>query len=106
MALLSATACHKNPFGIEYYRRKDDYGSVPTDKQKCRPKEQHEFISMARKLWQHQEKMRLKSTDIKKSNIMEKNYTDKLEKKIDFLTDILTEEQLDQYIKWCEENGI
>ena len=36
----------------------------------------------------------------------EKNYTDKLEKKIDFLTDILTEEQLDQYIKWCEENGI
>lgn len=38
MALLSATACHKNPFGIEYYRRKDDYGSVPTDKQKCRPK--------------------------------------------------------------------
>ena len=43
MALLSATACHKNPFGIEYYRRKDDYGSVPTDKQKCRPKEQHEF---------------------------------------------------------------
>lgn len=43
MALLSATAGHKNPFGIEYYRRKDDYGSVPTDKQKCRPKEQHEF---------------------------------------------------------------
>ena len=43
MSLLSATACHKNPFGIEYYRRKDDYGSVPTDKQKCRPKEQHEF---------------------------------------------------------------
>lgn len=39
MALLSATECHKNPFGIEYYRRKDDYGSVPTDKQKCRPKE-------------------------------------------------------------------
>ena len=37
---------------------------------------------------------------------MEKNYTDKLEKKINFLTDILTEEQLDQYIKWCEENGI
>lgn len=37
---------------------------------------------------------------------MEKNYTDKLEKKIDFLTDILTEEQLDQYIKWFEENGI
>ena len=43
IALLSATACNKNPFGIEYYRRKDDYGSVPTDKQKCRPKEQHEF---------------------------------------------------------------
>ena len=37
---------------------------------------------------------------------MEKNYTDKLEKKIDFLTDILTEEQLDQYNMWCEENGI
>ena len=43
MALLSATACHKNLFGIEYYRRKDDYGSVPTDKQKCQPKAQHEF---------------------------------------------------------------
>lgn len=48
----------------------------------------------------------IKSTNIKKSNIMEKNYTDKLEKKIDFLTDILTEEQINQYIKWCEENGI
>ena len=43
MALLSAIACHKNPFDIEYYGRKDDYGIVPTDKQKCRPKEQHEF---------------------------------------------------------------
>ena len=50
--------------------------------------------------------MQLKSTNIKKSNIMEENYTDILEKKIDFLTDILTEEQLDQYINWCEENGI
>lgn len=47
-----------------------------------------------------------KSTNIQKSNIMEKNYRDKLEKKIDFLTNILTEEQLDLYIKWCEENGI
>ena len=43
IALLSATACHKHPFGIEYYRRKDDYGSVPTDKQKCKSKEKHEF---------------------------------------------------------------
>ena len=34
VALLSATACHENLFDIEYYRRKDDYGSVPTDKQK------------------------------------------------------------------------
>lgn len=50
MALLSATACHKNPFGIEYYRRKDDYGSVPTDKEKCRPKEQHEFIIKGKKI--------------------------------------------------------
>ena len=32
MALLSATACYKNPFGIDYNRRKDDYGSVPSDK--------------------------------------------------------------------------
>ena len=51
-------------------------GTIPSDKQKCKPKEQNEFISMARKLWQHQEKMRLKSTNIKKSNM------------------------------WCEENGI
>ena len=52
MALLSATACHKNPFGIddEYYSPKDDYGRVPTDKQKCRPKEQHEFIIKGEKI--------------------------------------------------------
>ena len=30
---------------------------------------------------------------------MEENYTDILEKKIDFLTNILTEEQINQYIK-------
>ena len=50
MALLSAIACLKNPFDIEYYRRKDDYGNVPTDKQKCRPKEQHEFIIKGEKI--------------------------------------------------------
>lgn len=52
MANLLATACHKNPFGIEdeYYQTKDDYGSVPTDKQKCRPKEQHEFIIKGKKI--------------------------------------------------------
>lgn len=37
---------------------------------------------------------------------MEENYTDILEKKIDFLTDILTEEQINQYIMWCDENDI
>ena len=66
IALLSATACHKNPFGIEYYRRKDDYGSVPTDKQKCRPKEQHEFTSMELKLWQLLRRMLSKSLIIVK----------------------------------------
>ena len=63
MALLCATACHKNPFGIEYYRRKDDYGSVPTDKQKCRPKEQHEFIIKGVKIISSSKK-----DSIKKSN--------------------------------------
>ena len=62
--------------------------------------------SRVRKLWQHQEKMQLKSTNIKKSNIMKENYIDILEKKIDFLIEILDGEQVDQYIKWCKENGI
>ena len=43
MAYLSASAYHGNPFGMEQYRLKDDYGSVPSDKQKCQPKAQHEF---------------------------------------------------------------
>ena len=37
---------------------------------------------------------------------MKENYTDILEKKIDFLIEILEGEQVDQYIKWCKENGI
>lgn len=43
MAYLSAVSYHGNPFGMEQYRLKDDYGSVPSDKQKCQPKAQHEF---------------------------------------------------------------
>lgn len=43
MAYLSAVSCHGNPFGMEQYRLKYDYGSVPSDRQKCQPKEQHEF---------------------------------------------------------------
>lgn len=30
---------------------------------------------------------------------------DILEEKIDFLFDLLTEEQYAQYAEWCEENG-
>lgn len=34
-----------NTFGcMKPYKPKDDYGSVPTDKQKCQPNTQHEFI--------------------------------------------------------------
>lgn len=52
MAYLSAAGCYNNLFGVddEYYRPKDDYGSVPTDKQKCRSKEQHEFIIKGEKI--------------------------------------------------------
>ena len=66
MALLSATACHKNPFGIEYYRRKDDYGSVPTDKQKCRPKEQHEFTIKGIKIVEASKKNAIKKFNHRK----------------------------------------
>ena len=34
----------------------------------------------------------------------EESYTDILEKKIEFLTDILTDEQVDEYVQWCNEN--
>lgn len=34
----------------------------------------------------------------------EESYTDILEKKIEFLTDILTDEQVDEYVQWCDEN--
>lgn len=34
----------------------------------------------------------------------EESYSDILEKKIEFLTDILTDEQVDEYIQWCDEN--
>ena len=37
---------------------------------------------------------------------MKENYIDILEKKIDFLIEILDGEQVDQYIKRCKENGI
>lgn len=43
MAYLFATSYHDNPFGMEQYRLKDDYGSVPSEKQKCQLKVQHEF---------------------------------------------------------------
>lgn len=44
MAYLSAVSYYDNPFGVEHYRLpKDDYGSAPSDKQKCQPKAQHEF---------------------------------------------------------------
>lgn len=53
IAYLSAAGCYNdNPFGLNdgYYRPKDDYGSVPIDKQKCRLKEQHEFIIKGEKI--------------------------------------------------------
>lgn len=43
MAYLSAVGYYGNLFGMEHYRLKDDYGSVPSDKQKCQPKKQYEF---------------------------------------------------------------
>ena len=42
MAYLSAVSYHGNPFGMEQYRLKDDYGNIPSDKQKFQPKAQHE----------------------------------------------------------------
>ena len=43
MAYLSAVSYYGNPFGMEYHRPNNGYGSVPSDKQKCQPKAQHEF---------------------------------------------------------------
>ena len=43
MAYLSDVICYGNPFGVEYYRQEKDYGSAPSDKQKCHPKVQHWF---------------------------------------------------------------
>ena len=43
MEYLPAVSYYGNPFGIEYRRPNNVYGSVPSDKQKCQPKEKHEF---------------------------------------------------------------
>lgn len=43
MAYLSAVSYYGNPFGMEYHRPNNGYGSVPSDKQKCQPKAQHQF---------------------------------------------------------------
>lgn len=43
MAYLSAVGYYGNPFGTEHYRLERSYGSIPSDKQKCQPKMQHEF---------------------------------------------------------------
>lgn len=43
MAYLFADSYYGNPFGMEYHRQNKGYGSVPSDKQKCQPKAQHEF---------------------------------------------------------------
>ena len=43
MAYLHAASYYGNPFGVEYHRPNNIYGSVPSDKQKCQPKVQHEF---------------------------------------------------------------
>ena len=43
MAYLSAVSYYGNPFGMEYHRPNNGYGSVPSDRQKCQPKAQHEF---------------------------------------------------------------
>lgn len=43
MEYLSAANYYGNPFGIEYHRPNNGYGSVPSDRQKCHPKAQHEF---------------------------------------------------------------
>lgn len=40
-----------NTFGcMKPYKPKDDYGSVPTDKQKSQPKTQHEFTIKGMKI--------------------------------------------------------
>ena len=43
MAYLFAVGYYDDPFGMERYRLERDYGSIPSDKQKCQPKVQHEF---------------------------------------------------------------
>lgn len=50
MAYLSAVSCYGNPFGMEHYRLKDDYGSAPSDIQKCQPKTHHEFTIKGMKI--------------------------------------------------------
>lgn len=44
MACLSAASYSGNLFSMEHYRQNDIYGSVPSDKRKCQPKVQHEFV--------------------------------------------------------------
>ena len=43
MAYLSAVSCHGNPFGMEQYRLKYDYGSVTTDRRSISRRHKHEF---------------------------------------------------------------
>lgn len=55
------------PFGLPRIRFNVPKGNIPSDKQKCQPKAQHEFTVMELKLWQLLRKMLLRSIIIVKS---------------------------------------
>lgn len=53
------------PFGSPSLRLSTPKGNIPTDKQKCQPKAQHEFTSRVLKLWQLPRRMLSKSLIVK-----------------------------------------
>ncbi len=68
--IMAATAAYaqNDIFGCSSPRLDAPRGNIPSDKQKCQPKAQHEFVSLrVLKLWQLLRKMLLRSIIIVKS---------------------------------------
>lgn len=67
--IMAATAAYAQDdiFGCSSPRLDAPSGNIPSDKQKCQSKAQHEFIIKGLKLWQHLRRMLSKSIIIVKS---------------------------------------
>lgn len=72
MAYLFAVGYYGNPFGVEYHRPNNDYGNIPSDKQKCQPKVQHEFTVKGIKIMAASKKDAIKKYNHRKNGVYDR----------------------------------